>query len=90
MKLFEFNTGRPYSADGQPITAVHYDGRVYFRDHARYVDASFESDGSFRDDISMRAAIMAVYDHGPAAGLRYESGSTLDRILELAQTCARV
>jgi len=85
MKLFEFNTRRPYSAQGQPITAVHYDGRLYFRDHARYVDASFESDGGFRDDISMRATIMAVYDHGPAAGLRYESGSTLDRILELAR-----
>lgn len=85
MKLFKFNTGRPYSADGQPITAVYYDGRVYFRDHARYVDASFESDGNFRDEFAMISAIMAVYDHGPAAGLRYESGSTLDRILELAQ-----
>ena len=36
----------------------------------------------------MRTAIVVVYDHGPAAGLRYESESTLDRILELAQQAA--
>lgn len=85
MKLFEFNTRRPYSSQGQPITAVHYDGRMYFRDHARYIDASFESDGNFRDEFAMISALTAVYDHGPAAGLRYESKTTLDRILELPQ-----
>lgn len=85
MKLFKFNTRRPYSAQGQPITAVHYDGRMYFRDHARNIDASFESDGNFRDEFAMISAFTAVYDHGPAAGLRYESETTLDRILELAQ-----
>ena len=31
----QFNTGRGYSAVGQPITAVQYDHEVKFRDHAR-------------------------------------------------------
>jgi hypothetical protein len=31
----QFNTGRGYSAVGQPITAVQRDHEVKFRDHAR-------------------------------------------------------
>jgi len=30
----QFNTGRGYSASGQPITAVQHDHCVKFRDHA--------------------------------------------------------
>lgn len=82
----EFNTGRYYSADGQPITVVIDFDRCYFRDHARMIDASFACDGyslGDRMDWEIKDIVMMVYDYGTAAGLRYESTYTLDVLLSL-------
>jgi hypothetical protein len=43
MKTIEFNTGRPYTKEGQFIIAtLHDDGVVTFMDHSRGVDGEFK------------------------------------------------
>lgn len=86
LKRTYFNTGRHYSANGQPITIIITTDRCYFRDHAREIDASFACDGYRLGDMrdwEIQDLVTMIYDHGTAAGLQYESTYTLDELLSL-------
>ena len=60
----QFNTGRGYSASGQPITAVQYDDCVKFRDHARGITGTIYVAGSVRPMIAseLQEFVMFNYD----------------------------
>ena len=60
----QFNTGRAYSASGQPITAVQYDDCVKFRDHARGITGTIYVAGSVRpmDALELQEFVMWNYD----------------------------
>jgi hypothetical protein len=61
-KTIAFNTGRKYTASGQPITAtLHDDGIVTFMDHARHIDGEFRSLGNIEFGSRM---VMDMYDAG--------------------------
>lgn len=61
MKTICFNTGRPYSDQGQRITAtLHDDGVVTFYDHDRMVDGEF----TLRQYLPFdKEEVMNMYDH---------------------------
>lgn len=87
MRLYEFNTGRGYSEQGQPIVAVHDEDarRVYFADYARQIYASFECEHwRFASVAEFQKLVMWVYDHGPSAGLRYETPSEVEALIKAA------
>lgn len=61
-KTIAFNTGRKYTASGQPIVAtLHDDGVVTFMDHARCIDGEFPMPefSTFGDRL-----VMQMYDNG--------------------------
>ena len=62
----QFNTGRGYSATGQPITAVYnYSNVVMFRDHARGITGAIPVvPGVHLDTASLQEFVMWNYDRG--------------------------
>ena len=60
----QFNTGRGYSATGQPITAVYnYSNVVMFRDHARGITWTIPVALGMRlDTAGLREFVMWNYD----------------------------
>ncbi len=61
----QFNTGRGYSATGQPITAVQYDDCVKFRDHARGITGTIPVTlGVQLDTAGLQEFVMFNYDRG--------------------------
>mgnify|MGYP003505180474 FL=1 len=60
----QFNTGRGYSASGQPITAVQNDDAVKFRDHARGITGTIFVAGSVRPTLAseLQEFVMWNYD----------------------------
>ena len=62
----QFNTGRGYSATGQPITAVYnYSNVVMFRDHARGITGAIRvATGMRLDTAGLREFVMFNYDRG--------------------------
>ena len=61
----QFNTGRGYSASGQPITAVQYDDCVKFRDHARGITGTIRVALGMRlDTAGLQEFVMWNYDRG--------------------------
>ena len=61
----QFNTGRGYSATGQPITAVYnYSNVVMFRDHARGITGTIFVASSVRpmDARELQEFVMWNYD----------------------------
>lgn len=59
----QFNTGRGYSASGQPITAVQHDHCVKFRDHARGITGTIPVALGMRlDTAGLREFVMFNYD----------------------------
>lgn len=62
----QFNTGRGYSATGQPITAVYnYSNVVMFRDHARGITGTIPVALGMRlDTAGLREFVMFNYDRG--------------------------
>ena len=59
----QFNTGRGYSAAGQPITAVQYDDCVKFRDHARGITGTIPVALGMRlDTAGLQEFVMWNYD----------------------------
>lgn len=61
-KTIAFNTGRKYTASGQPIVAtLHDDGVVTFMDHARHIDGEYDS--HFPELFDARG-VLAMYDSG--------------------------
>ncbi len=70
----QFNTGRGYSATGQPITAIQRDHGVKFRDHARGItgiilvsSATYEMGAS-----ELQEFVMWNYDRGNYTDARWE------------------
>ena len=62
----QFNTGRGYSATGQPITAVYnYSNVVMFRDHARGITGTIPvALGMHLDTAGLQEFVMWNYDRG--------------------------
>ena len=59
----QFNTGRGYSATGQPITAVRYHDCVKFRDHARGITGRIPIALGMRlDKAGLQEFVMFNYD----------------------------
>ena len=59
----QFNTGRGYSASGQPITAVQNDHEIKFRDHARGITGTIPVALGMRlDTAGLREFVMWNYD----------------------------
>lgn len=60
----QFNTGRGYSASGQPITAVYYFSNiVMFRDHARGITGTIPVALGMRlDKAGLQEFVMFNYD----------------------------
>lgn len=62
MKVLNFNTGRPYGPNGQPITAVYFEDKrvIAFVDPSRHMSGLFlDVDESFLNERS----IMNMYDN---------------------------
>lgn len=73
MEKIEFNTGRKYTTEGQPITAVRIGSKIWFRDDARFIVGSFEIEAG--EDLTQRT-VMKYYDAGKyscAGGLPIEA-----------------
>lgn len=66
MERIQFNTGRGYSENGQRIVAVKHEGRIYFQDHDRHIDGSFDAadDELFGPVELNQVVVMSRYDHG--------------------------
>lgn len=62
----QFNTGRGYSATGQPITAIKRDHEVKFRDHARGITGTIPVSGGMPDmgGWDLQEFVMFNYDRG--------------------------
>lgn len=61
----QFNTGRGYSATGQPITAVYnYSNVVMFRDHARSITGTIPVAWMRLDTAGLQEFVMWNYDRG--------------------------
>ena len=75
----QFNTGRGYSATGQPITAVYnYSNVVMFRDHARGITGAIPVALGMRlDTAGLQEFVMFNYDRG-----KYTDASWTDDELE--------
>ena len=60
----QFNTGRGYSASGQPITAVQNDHEIKFRDHARGITGTIYVAGSVWPTLAseLQEFVMWNYD----------------------------
>ena len=60
----QFNTGRGYSASGQPITAVQNDHEIKFRDHARGITGTIYVAGSVLPTLAseLQEFVMWNYD----------------------------
>ncbi len=62
MRIFGFNTGRLYQADGQRISVgVTSDGDVLFRDHSRGIDGKLHWQHDIDGDPTA-ATVMLYYD----------------------------
>ena len=61
MKIINFNTGRFYGPEGQPITAIYFDDikTIAFADHGRNIAGLFRDTDA--DDLN-KGFIMAMYD----------------------------
>jgi hypothetical protein len=60
---FEFNTGRPYGADGQWIEVERVGDWVYFNDRTRMIDGHFHCMEQDTNERNLREKVMMVYDH---------------------------
>lgn len=62
----QFNTGRGYSASGQPITAVYnFSNVIMFRDHARGITGTIRVALGMRlDKAGLQEFVMWNYDRG--------------------------
>lgn len=62
----QFNTGRGYSATGQPITAIQRDHEVKFRDHVRGITGTIPVSGGMPDmgGWDLQEFVMFNYDRG--------------------------
>jgi hypothetical protein len=60
MEKIEFNTGRKYATNGQPIVAVRFGETVIFKDEARLIVGTFEL--SAGQPLS-QSAVMRAYDN---------------------------
>jgi hypothetical protein len=60
MEKIEFNTGRKYAANGQPIVAVRFGETVIFKDEARLIVGTFELPAG---QPLTQSAVMRAYDN---------------------------
>jgi hypothetical protein len=60
MEKIEFNTGRKYAANGQPIVAVRFGETVIFKDEARLIVGTFELPA---EQPLTQSAVMRAYDN---------------------------
>ena len=74
-----FNTGRPYAKDGQPISVLVFEDRIYFTDEARGIDGSMAL-RHFDTLPEFESYIMRVYGGGRARGLKYEFPTKIKQI----------
>jgi hypothetical protein len=58
----EWNTGREYSAQGQPIQATLVGDWVYFSDAARDIQGKFPVQPGIDTEIELQRHVMSVYD----------------------------
>ncbi len=86
MKIYEYNTGRPYADDGQVIRFCEIDRRrIAFADLSRRIEGVIVHTGlgAFAgDEYHIRDRMLTAYDHGI---YRYPDASEHDAILALIE-----
>jgi len=81
MKIINFNTGRFYGPEGQPITAIYFDDikTIAFADHGRDMTGLLRN---VEANQLNQKALMARYDHNDYSR---ELGSDDYRLTDLAR-----